>query len=58
MLNCPTCRNPMRIRTIEVLHVCERIRLACDSCRREAIQELNKSTNKNPLLVEEPRTAI
>jgi hypothetical protein len=43
MLNCRVCRNPMRIRTIEVLHACERVRLACDSCCSEAVQELTKT---------------
>ena len=46
MLSCPRCRNPMRIRTIEIVELRERIRLACDSCRCEAVHELPKSSNQ------------
>jgi transposase-like protein len=43
MLTCPTCRNPMRVRTIEVVDAFERVRFSCDSCRAETVRELSKS---------------
>ena len=55
MLNCPRCRNPMRIRTIEIVELRERIRLACDSCRCEAVHELPQvqQSTSTPLAVTE-----
>jgi hypothetical protein len=53
MLSCPRCRNPMRIRTIEIVELRERIRLACDSCRCEAVHELPQvqQSTSTPLAV-------
>jgi transposase-like protein len=46
MLICPTCRNPMRIRTIEIVELGEQVRFACDSCHSEAVRELSKSSKQ------------
>jgi len=37
----------MRIRTIEIVELGERVKFACDGCRSEALHELRRPDNRS-----------